>query len=352
MSHVEDVEQTIAYGQKVLNLLKSRKCPASPKHYELWFTYVSGLNRPLVKAVNEALKVDGTLSSEAAELIHTEHLSQEHIADEVERVGAQMGGEINQILAMVDTSMGETSEYGSCLADASSSLNDGLTGSSLKKLIQSLVESTGNIERSNRELQKRLQESSQQINELNQNLELVRTESRTDQLTGIANRKHFDEALEEMIRQSGRDGSESCLLLGDIDHFKKFNDTYGHQTGDQVLRLVAHAISSNVKGKDLAARYGGEEFAVLLPATDLGSAVIVANQIRVAVKSKELVKKSTGENLGTITFSIGVSRYRANDSAEQMIQRADTCLYAAKHAGRDQVKCETDPGITLEAEVA
>lgn len=352
MSYTDDVDQTIAYGQKVLSLLKSRKCSASPKNYELWFTYVSGHDRALVKSVNEALKDDGTLSAEASDKIYAEHLSRDHVADQVEQVGAQLGGEIEQILAMVDDTMGETSKYSSSLAEAGSNLNDGLTGGSLKNLIQSLVDSTTKMENSNLELQDRLKESSEQISDLNQNLELVRTESRTDQLTGIANRKHFDEALEEMIRQSERDGTECCLLIGDIDHFKKFNDTFGHQTGDQVLRLVAHAISSNVKGKDLAARYGGEEFAVLLPDTTLQASVIVANQIRLAIKSKELVKKSTGENLGVVTFSIGATRYRAKDTAESMILRADTCLYAAKHAGRDQVKCETDPGIEFDAAVA
>ena len=352
MSYKDDVDQTLAYGQKVLSLLKSRNCPASPKYYELWFTYVTGHNRALVKSVNEALKVDGTLTAEASEQIYAEHLSQEHIADQVDQIGGEIGSEIDHILSMVDTSVGQTSTYGDSLADASHNLDKNLTGNSLKTLIKTLVESTSSMERSNKELQNRLMESSQKINDLNQNLELVRTESRTDQLTGIANRKHFDEVLEEMIRQSERNNSESCLLIGDIDHFKKFNDTFGHQTCDQVLRLVAHAIASNVKGKDLAARYGGEEFAVLLPETSLHAAVIVANQIRMAIKSKELVKKSTGENLGVVTFSIGVARYHSNDSAEDIIHRADACLYAAKHAGRDQVKCETDPGIAFDAAVA
>lgn len=352
MSHKDDVDQTIAYGQKAMSLLKSRKCPASPKHYELWFTYVSGHNRALVKSVNEAIKIDGTLSIEASELIYAEHLGHDHVSDQVEQVGLQMSGEIDRILSLVSNSMGNTSEYSDSLANATLNLNDDITGSSLKKLIHSLITSTGKMENSNQELQKRLNESSIQIKELNQNLDLVRSESRTDQLTGIANRKHFDVALEDMMLEAERNNTEACLLLGDIDHFKKFNDTFGHQTGDQVLRLVAHAISSNVKGKDLAARYGGEEFGILLPQTSLSSSVIVANQIRLAVKSKELVKKSTGENLGVITFSIGVARFKVGDTAEDIIQRADSCLYAAKHAGRDQVKCETDPGISFDAAVA
>jgi diguanylate cyclase len=141
-------------------------------------------------------------------------------------------------------------------------------------------------------------------------------------------------------------------LLTDIDHFKKFNDTYGHQTGDQVLRLVALAVKQNVKGHDVACRYGGEEFAVLLPHTSLRQAVTVAEHIRRAVLTKELVKRSTGENLGRITISIGVSSFVAQDTVQSMIARADAALYAAKAAGRNLVRCESDPDVETDIRVA
>jgi diguanylate cyclase len=128
-----------------------------------------------------------------------------------------------------------------------------------------------------------------------------------------------------------------------IDHFKTFDDTYGHLTGDQVLRLVALSVKQNVKGQDMAARYGGEEFAIILPNTVLRSAVTVAEHIRRAVMSKELMKRSTGEHLGRITISIGVAMLRPGDTAQSLIGRADACLYAAKRAGRNRVICETDP---------
>ena len=123
----------------------------------------------------------------------------------------------------------------------------------------------------------------------------------------------------------------------DIDHFKKFNDTFGHQTGDQVLRLVANCLSENVKGRDTAARYGGEEFAVILRGAPVDAAVTLADQIRMAVQSKKLVKKSTGDILGTITISIGAAEIGPGDAAASLIQRADACLYAAKNAGRNRV---------------
>jgi diguanylate cyclase len=135
------------------------------------------------------------------------------------------------------------------------------------------------------------------------------------------------------------------LVMCDIDHFKTFNDTWGHQTGDQVLRLVANCLSENVKGRDTAARYGGEEFAVILPQTSLADAVGLADQIRGKVESKKLVKKSTGDILGMITISMGVAQYNPQESLDEFVARADTCLYAAKHAGRNRVVCEADRAV-------
>jgi diguanylate cyclase len=128
----------------------------------------------------------------------------------------------------------------------------------------------------------------------------------------------------------------------DIDHFKAFNDNYGHQTGDQVLRLVAVTLKSNIKGRDHAARYGGEEFAAILPDTDVRGARLIAEKIRKAVHAKELLKRSTNQKLGRITVSIGAAQVQREESLHELIERADACLYAAKRAGRNRVICETD----------
>jgi diguanylate cyclase len=140
------------------------------------------------------------------------------------------------------------------------------------------------------------------------------------------------------------------LMLADIDHFKAFNDTYGHLTGDQVLRLVGMAIKQTVKGQAVAARYGGEEFGIILPRTALREAITVGDQIRRAVMGKELMKRSTGEHLGRITVSIGVASYRRGDTIQSLIERADGCLYAAKRNGRNRLICETDPEVSAGAE--
>ena len=155
-----------------------------------------------------------------------------------------------------------------------------------------------------------------------------------------------------VISDSEHSGEPCALIMADIDHFKRFNDTYGHQTGDQVLRLVAIGLKQNVKGQDIACRYGGEEFGVILPKTSLKQAAVVAEHIRQAVMAKELVKRSTGENLGRVTISLGVAAWSRGDQPADILARADAALYAAKRGGRNLVRCETDPDVNASEKVA
>jgi diguanylate cyclase (GGDEF)-like protein len=117
-----------------------------------------------------------------------------------------------------------------------------------------------------------------------------------------------------------------------VDHFKQINDTFGHVVGDRVLRFVASTLKDTITGKDIAARYGGEEFAVIMPRTPLRAAVDVAEQLRVAVKKAELVRRSTGEKQSCLTISIGVAALHARTSPQALIEAADVCLYAAKRS--------------------
>jgi diguanylate cyclase len=207
------------------------------------------------------------------------------------------------------------------------------------------VQATQELQQNNHALEARLSASKQEINQLQEHLEAVRTESLTDPLTTLANRKSFDEALVRAIGNARGKNEHLSLVMTDVDHFKRFNDTYGHLTGDQVLRLVAISVKQNVKGQDIAARYGGEEFAVVLPNTILRSAATLAEQIRRAVMTKDLMKRSTGESLGRVTISLGVAALRPDDTPQSLIERADGCLYAAKRSGRNRVISESDPEV-------
>ena len=265
-----------------------------------------------------------------------------------------MMSEIRQVLEMIDTAAGSATSYSASLADASQELQGASDGASLRVVIERLVAGAKEMETNNKKLEARLSSSRQEIEQLQQNLEVVRTESLTDPLTTLANRKFFDTELAKAMARGKQSGEPLSLLMCDVDHFKSFNDKFGHVTGDQVLRLVAMSVKQNVKGQDIAARYGGEEFAIALPETALHSATTVADHIRRAVMTKELMKRSTGEKLGRITISIGVALLRSDDTAQALIERADGCLYAAKRNGRNRVICETNPEaeLTVTAKVA
>ena len=200
------------------------------------------------------------------------------------------------------------------------------------------------MESRTKKLENQLEASAGEVSTLREKMETIRQESLIDPLTGLANRRAFDQRMADAMNEVAAEGGDLCILMGDIDHFKKFNDTWGHATGDQVLRLVAQCFKSNVKGRDTAARFGGEEFVVVLPDTSLANARRVAEQIRKAVESKKIVKRSTGESLGSITLSIGVAQLIPGEQSADTINRADTCLYAAKHAGRNCVRCEEQLG--------
>ena len=345
MNHNSEFEKSLAQAHKVLSLLVERRCPATPQNFELWYNYAAGHDRRLMDQIDQAVTEEGTLPQSAASKIYDETLSPAVDSKQVTDISKQVSTELTDVMQMLEQASGNTSDYSRSLSNLSQELHDDAEQSDLKTIVEGLVSSTQRMEQQNKDLETRLNSSQQQIAELNSNLETARTESRIDQLTGIANRKAFDETIKEMTAVAIDEGQDLCLLMGDIDHFKKFNDSFGHQTGDQVLRLVAACLTSVLKGQDFAARYGGEEFVVLLPETQLQAAITVGNHLRKTVMSKKLVKKSTGEDLGHVTMSFGAARFRPGESIDSWIHRADACLYAAKRAGRNQVKCETDPGI-------
>jgi diguanylate cyclase len=269
-------------------------------------------------------------------------LSGARTAQMMDSLGGNIDVLIGNILGQLESSARDTADYKDTLSAATGQLVGERSPADVRKLVDGLVAATRAMEHRAKSLEGELQISSQQVSELRNKLADVRKESMTDPLTNIANRKAFDEAIRTAMEAVTTDGEAVTLLLCDIDHFKAFNDNWGHLTGDQVLRLVAQCLSDNVKGRDTAARYGGEEFAVLLRGTGLEAATRVANQIRANVESKKLVKKSTGDILGSITISIGVAQIAPGETAESTVRRADACLYGAKHSGRNLVVNQND----------
>jgi diguanylate cyclase len=339
----EEHERSLAFAEIALGQIRALRQPASPRNFEIWYHYATGYNQALNQTINEALQQKGALNDDDLDQVYNTYIAATRMGEQIDSVGTRVLDEIKQVMATIDAAAGSATNYSQRLNLASESLAKANDGEALRKVIEHLVAGAKEMELNNKKLESSLAASKQEIEQLQQNLEMVRIESLTDPLTTLANRKYFDTTLAKCLAEAQEKNEPLSLLMLDIDHFKSFNDKYGHLTGDQVLRLVALSVKQNVKGQDIAARYGGEEFVIALPNTALQPAITVADHIRRAVMTKELMKRSTGERLGRITISIGVAVLRRSESAQVLIERADKCLYAAKRNGRNRVICETDP---------
>jgi diguanylate cyclase len=347
---LDEHERTMAFAEVALGQIRSLRQTAIPRNYEIWYVYATGYNAPLNKVINETLARNGKLTEADLEQIYETYLSHLKTTDRIDKVGARVIGEIDDVMRLITDALGMSASYDASLAGASRKLATAKNREQVKMIVDQLAKSTRDMREINKALEERLTLSKSEISNLQQGLEAIRAESLTDPLTGLGNRKYFDRMIEIAVQTALADGEPLSLLMFDIDHFKSFNDSYGHLTGDQVLRLVGMSLKQTIKGQDITARYGGEEFAVVLPNTALRQALTVADHIRRAVMAKELKKKSTGEILGRVTISVGVSMLKPDDDTDSLIERADACLYAAKRNGRNRVICEIDPEYAAETQ--
>lgn len=209
-------------------------------------------------------------------------------------------------------------------------INDQLSNKNLNPA--AVVAATKKLIESNKQLSSDLETTKVEMQLQQRQLDNYMTQARTDELTGLANRRAFEEELIRVFAQWKRKGTPVSLLVIDVDHFKRFNDYHGHQTGDEILGAVAEVMESSARGVDFIARYGGEEFAAILPRTRLREAAIAAERLRTAVG--EFVM-SVAEAELRVTVSIGVAEVAQIDDRAGFLGRADKALYAAKQAGRN-----------------
>lgn len=344
MTNASTMTDPKALAGRAMQEMEVHSVDPTPENYELWYTHASGANpkldREIEKLAEEGQPVDETTIKD----LRDKHLAPSNNDSAMLEMGGKLESELSGVMQMLETATKDTGAYGDSLNDVSAALDSERSPAEVRVLMETLVAATRTMESRSKQLEERLQESKAEVSQLRTNMEEIRTEALTDQLTGLANRRNFDDTVASCMDEAMTQGSPFTLVLGDIDHFKKFNDTYGHQTGDQVLKLVAQCMRHHVKEPLTPARYGGEEFALILPEFDLSAGVRIADEVRRTIESKELVKKSTGENLGAVTMSFGAALFEPGESITDLIKRADACLYSAKHAGRNQVKWEVDAG--------
>jgi diguanylate cyclase len=259
------------------------------------------------------------------------------------QAGERIARDLGQVLGFLKTAEEKSGDYGRTLESAATNLSSGLDEEQIRKVVNSLAAATLDMANHNRHLTEQLHKSTREIESLRTSLDSVRVESLTDSLTGLNNRRMFDETLRMRIVEARAQRSELCLLMCDIDHFKRFNDTWGHHTGDQILRFLASTLQSHGRPDHLIARYGGEEFGMILPRTGIKGAHETAEALRNAIQAKRLRRRSTNEDLGQVTVSLGIAHLQPGDTPQGLVERADACLYASKRNGRNQVTTDSTP---------
>ena len=330
-------ENSFCFADQALLTMRDLNIKPLPENYIVWYSYYSDSNPDLKKTIDilktNKRKIDNDITLQLYKKYYTFEIEGENFLKTAQKTDTV----IHDLKKYLSDYSDKTNEYGTELLGVSNEISQEVPIEKLQNIVSKLIGSTSDIQNHNQFLQNKLEKSQKEVDSLKQNVEHLRIEATTDNLTGIANRKLFEATLLKDMAQSVEEGKPLSLLMIDIDHFKKFNDTHGHLVGDQVIRLVAQTLSKYTPNNGLPSRYGGEEFTIVLPELTILEAQKIANDIRLSMASKLIQNRKTGDSLGKITISIGATSFKFGESMVDFIERADEALYAAKNTGRNRV---------------
>lgn len=336
MKFAENTGQAAEYLRQAIPLMVKHNIPPNPLNYALWYTYVSNRVPELNQELDKTLTTYGTCPNLVGEQMFRQHMIKDEV-DSAENVQAGLIALVNDLHEHASVTAEETKNYSDTLQDSLEALQaDGGPALPLESIIQTLARKTQDISDSTQRFQTRIDDAQSEIESLKAELEKTRQDARVDPLTGLFNRRVFETELGTLL-YSGNAGAVTLVMV-DVDHFKKFNDTYGHLMGDKVLQYVGKLLRDFCPEPMLAVRYGGEEFAVIMPAQTASKSAELANALREKIQAIRIKQKKSGEVISSITASFGVAESRQEDSISTLIERADKALYSAKEGGRNRVK--------------
>jgi diguanylate cyclase len=335
-----DPDHTLSLALAAIERLKALHLPADPPGYELFYQYARNSNPDLNRAINETLDADGRLSLDQFDKIYEEFFAPGRIRATLASSGTRVSGEIQDAIGLLDELIISISQSRNDCTEASAALEVSGDRDAVKVIANAIIRSLRDVEVRYKALEQRFADSRRELELAQQALAEISIESGRDALTGLPNRRWFEDALERSAAGASADNQPLSLLMIDIDNFKSFNDQFGHLVGDSVLRLVASALLQSMRSQDSAVRFGGEEFAIILPNTGVSDALVIAEDVRSKIGRRRLKVRSTGKSLGAVTVSIGAAAYRAGERAWGLVERADAAMYIAKRAGRNCSRCE------------
>ncbi len=326
------------FATEAFSRLEKESLPATPDLFELFFAYYSNNNSEVVRSIDIMISQNFDLTYDRCIELHRRLLNSDRSQETLAKAETIVGNTLADVDGMVSDVQSSNQDFTGSMDKINKDVSSSVEPEELKNLLSDMMSETQKMMSENQALEKKLKNSATTMQTLKEEMKEVREEAYTDALTGLANRKKFDLEVVRLVSEARDKDEPLSIVFIDIDHFKSFNDAYGHQVGDQVLRLVARCLNEGLKGRDFACRYGGEEFIVLLPETDIEGAEKIANILRETVKSKEIRNRSTGETLTRVSISGGVAILGDDDDPKEWIERSDKALYQAKRKGRDRVE--------------
>ena len=333
-----DFDYAASVAGRAMRSMSEQRIAPTPANFAVWFQYFAGGHDDLRNAIDLLIDHNRPFDSRTnQDLFRTyvaPQVSAAAVVDTSERLQALMGA-AREFLATAIADNHSQMQVISEVAD------QGKSGVDPKALVAQLMNELARAATRATRLEAGFVEKARELDVIRDSLSKSEERARTDTLTGLANRRALDEFLRK-AQVTADWGEPLSVLLLDIDHFKTFNDEFGHGVGDQVLRLIAKVLREKVRAQDLPARYGGEELIAVLPGADLAACVEIAEHIRRAIAECRITRRSTGETLPHISVSIGVAQYRASEAIADLIERCDRALYLAKGGGRNRVVTEIE----------
>jgi len=331
-----DFDYATTIADRANRLMSQNGVPPTPDNFSVWFYYAMGGSLSLKKTIDVLIankrKFDSVINRDLYVTYVNPHSSTS--GDFPEQLRGVIAGAQDFLASAISDNRTQMASLGEVSSECQ-------TAADPRPIIEKLVKELSNAMLRSAALEANFLQTTKDLDQIKDSLKQAEQHSNTDALTGLANRRSLEAFLRAAQITAMEAGTPLSVLMIDIDHFKTFNDGYGHQVGDQVLRLVARVLQENVRQCDLAARYGGEELMAVLPGTSLDACTEAAERIRYRIGEARLTRRTTGEEITSVTVSIGVAQFRMAESAEGLIERCDRALYQAKRAGRNRTVKES-----------
>jgi len=333
-------DEVTNFAKEALALALKHGIAPIPTTFDVLFAYVARTNEKVCQSLDGAFASNNGLETAFIDELHSEYLSPRAMGEDLAEISDSLGSELSKIIGTIETGMDGSSTFSDQVKATVKQLSANLSKDEFKKVAAQLHRTNRDQLSAALEVNETLSKSRNRVAAMEKELVELRQSAFTDHLTQLPNRRSLDQTLDAAIEQARSTGRPLAVALADIDKFKAVNDTWGHSAGDNILRRFGKILKSNVKGRDTPARYGGEEFALVLPETDLVSAHALTNQLRKILQEIEWKSQKTGEMIGAVTVSFGVTILNDTDTKSDVLSRADKLLYKAKDAGRNRCIAE------------